>query len=366
MKNPMHDPAIEIEYSTGKIYYGGENGIYSSTDNGKTWTQYPFEVNGKQTRITSLEVNQNNGDLYAGYHYTGGFGKSTDGGKTWTIFTTTYCQSISIIDNDVFAGLTALFKLPNGDYSSRKNVIGGNDKVIEGPYGNLYSIKKSKGQIYKSTDGGDTWTLKHTTPNDVTFIAASKDGLLFGDWREGMFSSDTSLSNPVKLAEGASDAAHDGKGFMVFTRGTGSWSFSDDHGKTIWSPFKGEIEKMLGGIPAPNLDPDGVIDQLDVYNGKIYQSDTKGLIYVISKGKISGIENESMPLARVYPNPATSLVKFDVQNIQNITIYNSLGQIVPGELVGQSLDVSSYPEGMYFITLQSSEKSYKSSLIVKR
>lgn len=98
-------------------------------------TRHPFEINGEQTRITSLEVNQNNGDLYAGYHYTGGLGKSTDGEKTWTILTTTYCQSISIIENDVFAGLGGLFKLPNGDYSSRKNVIGGNNKVIEGLYG---------------------------------------------------------------------------------------------------------------------------------------------------------------------------------------------------------------------------------------
>lgn len=102
----MHGPAIEIEYSTGKIYYSRENGIYSSTDNG----------------------------------------------KTWTILTTTYCQSISIVDND------------------------------------------------------------------VTFIAASRDGVLFGDWSEGMFSCDTSLSDPVKLAGGTSDAAHDGKGFMMVKR----------------------------------------------------------------------------------------------------------------------------------------------------
>lgn len=101
---------------------------------------------------------------------------------------------------------------------------------------------------------------------------------------------------------------------MAFTRETGSWSFSDDHGKTNWSPFNGEVEKMLGGIPMPNLNPDGVIDQLDVYNGKIYPSDTKGLIYVISKGKTNGVGNHILPTAQAYPNPSRISVNFGVTN----------------------------------------------------
>ena len=87
---------------------------------------------------------------------------------------------------------------------------------------------------------------------------------------------------------------------------------------------------------------------------------------------VSGISEETglNNKIRIYPNPANSLVKIDLNGFEAnaISIFNQLGekleQITPGNKGVETLDVSTLPAGIYLITARSDFELYKSTLVV--
>lgn len=89
-------------------------------------------------------------------------------------------------------------------------------------------------------------------------------------------------------------------------------------------------------------------------------------IYV-STTKILGVNNFESNEVSMYPNPANNSFKIRAANtIDRITIYNSLGQkiqIVSPNKSNETIDVSSFKNGLYLIQVESQGKSVTSKLI---
>ncbi len=71
-----------------------------------------------------------------------------------------------------------------------------------------------------------------------------------------------------------------------------------------------------------------------------------------------------------YPNPSSDKVSFDLLcpdcKVNNIAIYNNLGQLIKTETlcINNTIDVSSFNEGVYFITVSTNKGDFKSKINV--
>jgi photosystem II stability/assembly factor-like uncharacterized protein len=151
------------------------NGIYKSTDAGKTWTHLGLR-DGQQIPALAVDPRDPN-KLFAavlGHPYgpneERGIFRSADGGGTW--------QKVLSKDENTGGSDVEIDPLnPDVLYASLW-------EVREGPWEDNNQFQGSKGGLFKSTDGGGTWRqLNKGLPNNLTqinlAIAASQPSRLF-------------------------------------------------------------------------------------------------------------------------------------------------------------------------------------------
>jgi photosystem II stability/assembly factor-like uncharacterized protein len=183
----------------GNVSYG--DGVYKSTDAGKTWKNVGLR---ETQQISRVRIHPRNPDIVyvaAQGHVFGpnqerGIFRSVDGGKTWT----------RILYKGDRAGATDLILDP----TNPSVIYAGIWQVYRTPY-SLESGGPSSG-LFKSTDGGDTWTeltrnpgmpkgivgnigvtVSPVDPERVWAIVEAEDG--------GVFRSDNGGKSWVKLNE---------------------------------------------------------------------------------------------------------------------------------------------------------------------
>jgi|TARA_R110000737_G_scaffold324995_1_gene338146 photosystem II stability/assembly factor-like uncharacterized protein len=150
-----------IYAGTGDRNYGGYsyngNGLYKSTDLGNTWTQIGIGNVGIVTSCIVHPTNPNTilvGALGSGFEKSNDRGvyRTTDGGANWT-------NTLFVSDSSGVCEMIAHPTNPNIVYASTFNRL------------NLPNRSISKGfdsKIFKSTDGGITWTqLTNGLPNSL-------------------------------------------------------------------------------------------------------------------------------------------------------------------------------------------------------
>jgi len=205
---------IEAVESNPYIIYVGfaTGGIWKTVNNGTTWEPifdtYPtvsvgdiaiFQANPNIIWVGTGEANNRQSSSYGAGIY-----KSTDAGKTFTFMGLKETQSIDRIVTD-----------PNDP-----NV------VYVAAIGHLFGPNKERG-IYKTTDGGQTWTLAKFIDEDTGFTDIVIDP-----------------SDSKTLYAASYQRRRTAWGFNGGGPGSGIWK-TIDAGKT-WT-------KMAGGLPGPEL-----------------------------------------------------------------------------------------------------------------
>ena len=296
------EPLQMDQNNPGVFYFGPDNGgFYKSTDNGATFvliSNYPFR-SPCDIAVTWDEPNT----IFLADGITGSgladLFKSTDGGLNWSLkFSNSSSSEIPTICNTVFDNTLAFLT----------NWPGGN--------------------IYKTTNTGDTWALNNTNS--------------FSGW--------------------GSDICAEDPNFIM----SGSWSggntgFSTNGGAT-WTATPGLSGS--GGVMAL-VDRGYVIGQAgsSVYKLNVTYSVTTS----VSENNISSIP-KNFNLSQNYPNPfnPTTKISFDLPRSGNVVlkVYNELGKEV-STLVNSfrnagsyeiTFDASELSSGIYFYNLQANGK----------
>jgi photosystem II stability/assembly factor-like uncharacterized protein len=138
------------------------NGIYKSTDAGKTWTHLGLK-DGQQIPALAVDPRDPNRVFAAvlGHPYGAsqerGIYRSTDGGQSWQ-------RVISKDENTGGSDVQIDPANPDVVYASMW-------EAREGPWEDNNIVNGTGGGLFKSTDGGGTWhALKQGLPNDVSQI----------------------------------------------------------------------------------------------------------------------------------------------------------------------------------------------------
>jgi len=135
------------------VGYG--NGVYRSTDGGRTWTHLGLDNTERIKRIAVHPSNPDVAIVCAMGHEFGpnperGVFKTTDGGKTW--------KKTLFINNDTGCSDISL------DLSNPRNVYAGMWTFRRRPW--RFDDGGKETALYVSRDGGDTWKKITTTPRE--------------------------------------------------------------------------------------------------------------------------------------------------------------------------------------------------------
>ena len=189
-----HSDPLTLYAGTGEGFFNGDAvrglGIFKTTDGGETWSQLPGTVEpavpfGAMFRCNKLAMSPNDSSrIYAATRTA--IWRSTDAGETWeAVFDNPNNTALDGVPdaNGSFAGFT--------DLAIRSDTPAGQPDVIFAAAG---SFSSGGDGLYRSTDGGDTWTQLGTTAdlirpdqgrmtidiassnNDIIYVAMANNG----------------------------------------------------------------------------------------------------------------------------------------------------------------------------------------------
>lgn len=84
----------------------------------------------------------------------------------------------------------------------------------------------------------------------------------------------------------------------------------------------------------------------------------------VDGGCVNAIDENADGVA-VYPNPTTGIINIKADINAQISVTNALGQIVIETSGKESLDLSGFDKGVYFVKIKQNEKSYVKQVILK-
>ncbi len=366
----------EVDFpSENAAYIVGDFGlVYKSTDEGISWLQiYDF---GPFTNPSNLKfINADTGfvNIY-GNHY-----RTFDGGISWTQFGT--FPKLKIFQNSLFTSYTS-----NDTTYIDKSINLGNNwttlfqhyQVGNEPYilsvvdnSNAYFINPNElDRVYKTTDGFLSTDTAFITTGDIVLqeqfdFKDLQNGYHYGSWG--------SQSNPKRTWNtGTFYFPIDLDGFGVLPVldldfNTSKLYASSLYGKIFYSLNNGQnwTEQVT-----PISDP---INSISFFNNNKGIAISGNTVLYTNNGGIVGVNeiNELTSLVNIYPNPTTEVltIQNNSSQILKFTLYNSLGELCIDKILSNeinTMDISSYSDGVYFYSLTLEANIIKSGKIIKQ
>ncbi len=235
----LGNPIVVDKRNTNIVYYGNVNKLYKSYNRGETFSQYgsllPNSLQVKNIILSSKDTltllvaieGQNSLDKIL---------KTTDGGQTWAI------KLDSIVFSYFGIPMTPSPKSPDTIYTMSGN------------------------NFYRSTNFGDTWTVISTPTNfnapcDIEVFPDSSNIILVGDNGTGIFrSSDGGFTWSAKFTTSgeiptiAIDKRTPNVCYATRWGSGGGFLKSTDYGNT-WTPFTFFSGKNMWGVDVAEDDP---------------------------------------------------------------------------------------------------------------
>jgi photosystem II stability/assembly factor-like uncharacterized protein len=362
---PGNTGVYTVKGNTFGDTYLGAAGLFVSKDEGINWTPTGF------TNLAgTIAINLENGDLFVGNHL--GVFFSDDNGDTWSstiyqnnaskvflstskyifigfwggIFKMTYLGNVAdeVLDLEASHQITSIIETPNGML-----------------YAGVYAYLSAGGGVYRSTDGGDTWTQVGLGTHQVFALAHSSSGALYAGGMSGVFRSEnnggtwTGLKNDVFVTSMAITPDNTIYIGCTYEHGTQGGVFLSPDGGETWELINAGLNNFY--VEMLELSPDGYLylGARHEYGHPLFRSAEPVYTSIVT----NSFDGESVS---VFPNPFSSIVNIQAQEGVPLTspvevcIHNALGVLVwQGKLPVQptlSVNLSSLNPGVYILTVR--------------
>lgn len=332
---------------SNRIYVGTPaGGCWKTTDGGQTWN--PISDNLPVIGVTDIAINPNNsneiyiatGDGFSGTTYSIGVLKSIDQGATWNATNLNFFRSQSVrsrrlainpLDPSILwvATNAGLFKTRDGG-NSWVSVLSGDVRNVKIKPGDTSVVYASTDQFYRSTDGGNTFSLStgianassinrmeiaitNANANYVYAVTGSQSDASF----EGLYLSINSGASFTKMSSSPNILAGASSG-----NGSGGQSWYD---LAIAANHQNANEVYVGGINVWRSTNAGVnwtikshwtypsnigythadIHALEWYNGKIYCGSDGGVFSSTDNGDNWNNLSDGLQISQFYQMAST-------------------------------------------------------------
>ena len=355
-----------MTFSDNVLYYGSQNGMYTSTNNGSGWTYITngiyFQQISEMIRVGSY--------VYAGS--TNGLYVSSDHGNNWSTTRNGYVEYLSTSENILYSW---------GAYGlTRTSDSGSNWSNITNPTNSVYAIGSSNSHIfisgkvnaiyngiYSTSDNGLSWRDTIISPPVYCFTAGTNS--VFGGSVNGTYlSTDNGVQwkylntlrgkriNCLSFNNSILYAGTD-SGVYLSTNNGNSWinrsqGFVKNVLSLAFSDYYVFAESIIDGIYRRSI-----ADIVDVHN-------------------ISSQVPENFSLSQNYPNPYNPSTKINfslpLKTYVKLKVYNSIGKEV-ASLVNENLNAGTYQyefnaenlsSGIYYYTLETESFSETKRMVL--
>src|ERR1043166_1724741 len=237
-----------------EAYFGAAGGgLWKSSDSGTTWMPVTDGQLGSAS-VGAVAVSESNPDvIYIGTGETcirgnimpgDGIYKSSDGGKTWTHIGFNAVQGISKI-----------------------RIHPGNPDIVFAAVFGRYSVPSAERGVYKSTDGGKTWRK-----------------VLYRDDKTAAIDIAIDRTNPQVMYAALWEAFR--KEYTMSSGGPGSGLFKSSDGGETWTELTrnpGMPEGVIGriGVAVSSANPSRVYALVENEKGGLFKSDDAGASWAL-------------------------------------------------------------------------------------
>ena len=359
-------------------YIAGNNGLlFRTTNGGANWTQINTNVSHNLFSISF--ANETTG-------FINGL-KTTDGGLTWTPQSAS--EEFGLIhaldENNLIAGLDGTFSFYGDIYKSSDGgesweVIANPINPLAGAYNDVCFVNDDlgylsawySGHLVKTTDGGANWT---------EIIIDEVDGLSFSsdDYRSVYFPTEdiglvTHQNGILKTSDGGdtwSEIKPAGLDLSFYPQSIIALS-TEDYIVVGGFPNIDELEKIYetsdgGNTWAESVNIQEALFDINCTMANCFAVGTNGKVYKKENIVSSTLDNKDYPTLNIYPNPTKDILSIETNlSLTEISILNLNGRLIYTSFEHKDkIDISHLPSGIYFIKVISDKGVFTKKVIKK-